>query len=482
MKHSRLLFIPALLMCISSVAQTSKIRQLEIQRKKALIEIENTNKLLIDTKKITQNLSTRIKLISNQIDSRKQVVSLLEQEAQALAVQQDITQKEIAKLEVELKGKQANYAKAIQGMIYRKQSENKLLYILSGKSLAESLRRMRFLKEYSEWRSKEADEIKVKAQLLHQKRADLEQQRKSKIVLMNQKGAEQLTLKKEEDAHKQEISEAQQKQKELQGIISDKRKQANLLNAQIEKLIAEEVARQEQEARRKAEERAQRLAAERKARELAAAKEQAEREAKENAEKVNTTPSKTKNKPNANKPKVNKPTEAKTDNETRPRISQPVEEKTARNSEPVLKELPSENVALSNSFAANKGRLPVPVSGRYSIVSGFGEHQQSQYVTTNSNGIDIQTQSGADARAAFNGEVSKIVAFPGYNNCIIIRHGNYYTFYGNIQNVFVHVGENVRTGENIGKIFTDPDTGVTKMHFQLWNGTSKQNPTTWLRR
>ncbi|OJU50244.1 MAG: hypothetical protein BGN96_10375 [Bacteroidales bacterium 45-6] len=467
MKHVRLLFIPALFLCIQAMAQTAKIKQLEIQRKKALLEIENTNKLLIDTKKITQNLSTRIKLIANQIDSRKQVVSLLEQESDALLVQQGITQKEIEALQKELKGKQENYAKAIEGMIYKKQSENKLLYILSGKSLAESMRRMRFLKEYSEWRVKQADEIKAKAEQLHQKKADLEQQHKSKILLIGQKDAEQQTLKKEEEAHKQEIAEAKQKQGELQGIISEKKKQANLLNTQIERLIAAEVARQEQEERRKAEEKARRLAAEEKSRQLAA-QERARKEAEEKA----------------SRPKTKKEKDSRTlpVQEPEPKKAEMAEERITKRNEPLLVEAPSENVALSNNFASNKGKLPVPVTGRYSIVSGFGEHQQSQHVTINSNGIDIQTQAGAEARAAFGGEVSKVVAFPGYNNCIIIRHGNYYTFYGNIQSVFVHVGQTVKTGQSLGKIFTDSDSGVTKMHFQLWNGTSKQNPTTWLRR
>ncbi len=458
MKHFRLLFIPACLFCISVMAQTSKIKQLELQKKKALQEIESTNKLLIDTKRVTQNLSTRINLISNQIESRKQIVSLLEEESGALVVQQGITQQEIGVLEKELKAKQDNYAKAIKGIIYRKQSENKLLYVLSGKSLAESMRRMRYLKEYSEWRSKEADEIKAKAMQLQNKRADLEQQHKSKVVLINQKSTEQQTLKKEEETHRQEISEAQKKQNELQSIIVQKKKEANELNAQIERLIAEEVARQEREEKRRAEERAKRAADREKSRQLARDKKEREKERNRR-----------------NKTKNSK-------HETQPETRDPEPEKVERQDEPVLRQESSENVTLSNNFAANKGRLPVPVSGRYSIVSGFGTHQQSQYVTTNSNGIDIQTQSGSDARATFNGEVTKVVPFPGYNNCIIVRHGNYYTFYGNIQNVFVRMGQHVKTGQSLGKIFTDPDTGVTKMHFQLWNGTSKQNPTSWLRR
>lgn len=437
------------MLCFSLWGQTAKIQQLEAKRKKALTDIENTNKLLINTKRVTQNLLVRINLIVNQIESRKQIITLLGQEADALAVQQAITGKEIAKLQQELAAKQKNYKKAIEGMIYRKQSENKLLYILSGKSLAESMRRMRYLKEYSEWRSKQADEIKAKAEQLRQKKADLEQQRKSKILLLSQKVNEQQNLKNEETTHQQEASEAQQKQKELQTILANKRKQADQLNAQIENLIAAEVARQKQEEERKEAERQKQLAAQ----------EQARKAVEEKKPKLK---------------KEKRKNSKSTDEEAIPAKTETIEKPVMRAS--------SANTQLSNSFAANKGRLPIPVTGRYSIVTGFGEHQQSKYVTTASNGIDIQTDNGSDARATFNGEVTKVMAFPGYNNCIIIRHGNYYTFYGNISSLYVHQGQSVKTGQSLGKIFTDPDTGVTKMQFQLWNGTTKQNPMSWLGR
>lgn len=495
MRHIYILAFSALLICSTASAQTAKIKQLELQRKKALQDIENTNKLLIDTKKVSQNLITRINLISNQIESRKQIIDLMGQEVDALAVQQTITQKEIDALELELKGKQKNYAKAIDGIIYRKQSENKILYILSGKSLAESMRRIRFLKEYSDWRGKEADAIKEKTLLLQKKKADLGQQRKSKIVLINQKDAEQQKLKDEEKTHQQEISDAKSKQQELQGIIADKKKQANQLNQQISQLIAEEVARQEREARRLAEEKARRLAAQEKARKEAEAKKAAEDKAareraeaaataaaqqqqdKQKAQQQTKKPKSIKEKPQKRQSQV-----VKEQNLPPVRESETPQESESQRSEKLLAEASSANINLSNNFASNKGRLPIPVTGRYSIVSGFGTHQHGQYVTTNSNGIDIQTQVGADARSVFNGEVSRVVAFPGFNNCIIIRHGNYYTFYGNIQNVYVRQGQAIKTGQSIGKVFTDPDTGVTKMHFQLWNGTSKQDPSPWLRR
>lgn len=455
------------MVCSSVSGQTARIRKLEKERKQALQEIENTNKLLSETKKTTKALTARISLISNQIASRKQVVDLLGKEVNALSTQQEITQQEIQTLEVLLKEKQDSYAKAIDQIIYRKQNGNRLLYILSGRSLGEVVRRLHFLKDFSDWRAKEADAIRDKSLLLQQKKADLQQQRKSKILLINEKDAESKRLQKEEENYQKEASDIQSKQKELQSILQQKTRQANELNEQISKLIAEEVARQQREAQRRAEEQARKLAAEKKARqrEEARAKQKAERE-----ERNRKLSEQRNRKQQADNKIVIKQTEA-----TEPETDE-------RQSERLLSEAKSIDNNLSRNFASNKGRLPVPVTGRYSIVSGFGMHHQGKHVTTNSNGIDIQTQAGANARAVFGGEVSRIVAFPGFNTCVIIRHGNYYTFYGNIQNVQVRQGQSVKTGQSIGRVFTDPDSGITKLHFQLWYGTNKQNPKPWLRK
>lgn len=92
---------------------------------------------------------------------------------------------------------------------------------------------------------------------------------------------------------------------------------------------------------------------------------------------------------------------------------------------------------LSDNFANNRGRLPYPVAGRHTIVSTFGEqqHQELKYVRTSNSGIDIQTSPGADARAVFNGEVTRVFVVPGYNNSVIVRHGNYLTVYSNLSQV-----------------------------------------------
>jgi murein DD-endopeptidase MepM/ murein hydrolase activator NlpD len=124
------------------------------------------------------------------------------------------------------------------------------------------------------------------------------------------------------------------------------------------------------------------------------------------------------------------------------------------------------------------------LTGNYSIVSSFGQqqHQELTYVQTNNNGIDIQTTAGVEARSIFKGVVTRVFVMPGFNNNVIIRHGDYLTVYSNLSNVYVKPGETVASRQIIGKIFTDTEKGnETILHFQLWKERTKLNPEVWIR-
>lgn len=140
---------------------------------------------------------------------------------------------------------------------------------------------------------------------------------------------------------------------------------------------------------------------------------------------------------------------------------------------------------LSGDFSKNRGLLPFPVSEGGTIVVHFGEqkYQNLKYVQNDSKGIDIKTRPGASAVAVFDGVVSKVFSLPGFNNSIIIRHGNYLSVYANLVTINVTAGQRVKTGQHLGKIFVDSDQGnLTVMHFQLWKDTQRLNPEIWLRK
>ena len=432
----------------SVFSQTGDIERLQKQRKSLQTEIENANRLYLDVKKQTTTILQRISLINKQIDTRKKIIEVQNKEIAALDIELVRLQKQISTLDKELKERQGKYANAIKMVMHKRQSENKIFFILSGKSFGEALRRMQYLKQYSRVQKTQAEEIKEKNAELMQKKKDVEVAKVERNKTLMDIRNEQSKLIAEEQNRKNEMSEAEGKQKELKKVLQDKQNQANRLNAEIERLIAEEVARIERETKRLEEERRkkrdeqQRIAEEKRRKEL--------------------------------KGKTKKEIEKQIEKE-KESIPEVVKE------EHLIAE--AEIFNLSKNFVANKGRLPMPVTGAASIVSSFGVQKHSEWnVSTNNSGIDIQAQQNSDIRSIFEGEVSRIIAFPGYNNCVILRHGEYYTFYANIINVYVKKGQMVKTGEALGKIYTDSDTGIATMHFQLWKKTTKLDPGPWLSR
>lgn len=135
---------------------------------------------------------------------------------------------------------------------------------------------------------------------------------------------------------------------------------------------------------------------------------------------------------------------------------------------------------LSNEFASNRGRLPWPVEG--AVVETFGKHKHPIYQNVDlpqNNGVTLAVKKGTQAKAVFNGTVTQIVVLPGYNQCVLVNHGEYFTLYSKLGTVAVKSGDKVKTGQVIGTV--DTIAGEDLFHFELWHGTTPQNPENWLR-
>ena len=415
-------------MCLAQgvkAQNSAAVKKLERQRKEALADIEQTNKLLQETSKSAKNSLNRLNLLSKQIQSRKQVIGLLNQELDA--IEKDILgiQADIRLLKSQLSQKQANYGKSMRGMYKRRSAQDKLLFILSAENFGQSLRRMRYLREYAGWQKRQAEEIIAKQQEIAAKQRAMEKTRTEKRALLDVRQTESKKLQTEEAAQQAEVKELNKKQSSLKAELKKKQRQAEALNRQIEKQIAEEIARAE-----------------------AAAKAVREKAAKGKKQEGNAA--------NGSK-----------------------EERVAATKGGYA--MTKAERQLSDNFGNNRGRLPYPVTGRHTVVATFGEQQHAQlkYVRTSNSGIDIQSDPGADARAVFNGVVTRVFVIPGYNNSVIVRHGNYLTVYSNLSQVYVKAGDSVATRQSIGKIYSDPEEG-TVLHFQLWKEKTKLNPLPWL--
>ena len=143
--------------------------------------------------------------------------------------------------------------------------------------------------------------------------------------------------------------------------------------------------------------------------------------------------------------------------------------------------LAPEYAKLSADFSANQGKLPWPVD-RGIISSTFGEHQHPvlKYVKTVNNGVDIKTYDNAKVRAVFAGTVISVVYNPSFQRAIIVRHGDYFTVYSNLREVYVKSGDDVSIKQVIGAVFTDDREGKSDVHFEVWKGTQKLNPALWI--
>ena len=136
--------------------------------------------------------------------------------------------------------------------------------------------------------------------------------------------------------------------------------------------------------------------------------------------------------------------------------------------------------ALGKEFSSNKGKLPWPVEGP--VVETFGVHYHPVYKQLklpDSDGISIAVSDGTPVKAVFEGVVKNVIVQPGYNKCVLVQHGDWFTFYCKLGSVSVKAGDKVKTGQVLGTV--ESIAGVTQLHFQLWSSKGPQNPLPWLR-
>ena len=419
-----------ILVSVSLCAQsTKKIRELEKQHAALQKQISDSESLLQSTKQDVKSQLDNLAVLSGQITDRKQYIETIEKDVQVIQEEISRLKTELNTLERELAEKKKKYEKSVMYMYKNKSVQEKLMFIFSADNLSQMYRRMRYVREYADYQRRQGKEVQRKQYQVSEKQKSLLASRNAKENMLKQGEAEKLKLEAQEKERKTLLSALQKKQWEIQHEIKEKRRSANRLNAEIDRLIEMEIEaarkRKEAEARRKAE---------------------AERKQKE-AQKETLAENK---KAEAPESKVEV---YKTDNEDR---------------------------RLSDVFEKNKGKLPMPITGAYAIVGHYGKYQVKglRNVRLDNKGIDIKGKEGAQARVIFDGEVSAIFQYNGLAN-VLVRHGSYISVYCNLSSVLVKKGSVLKTKDVIGQVHTDA-TGNTVLHFQLRKETAKLNPELWL--
>lgn len=442
MKRIFLLLIACCFLSTLSAQSTRKIRELEAKRKELHQQIAESETLLQSTKKDVKSQLDNLALLTGQIEERRKYINTIESDVHTLTSEIASLQKQLNKLQRDLKDKKQKYETSVQYMYRNKSVQEKLMFIFSAENLSQTYRRMRYVQEYANFQRLQGMEIERKQKQIAAKKREVEQTKNAKQNLLKQGEAEKIKLESQEKERQTLLANLQKKQKGIQSEIRKKKRSAEQLNAQIDRLIEIEI----EKARKRAEEEARRKAAAEAAAKAAAAK--------------------------------------KTENKTTGGVSKSMEKnEVTRKVAPVEKfSLNNEDRQLSGSFERNRGILPVPITGPYVIVSHYGQYAVDglRNVKLDNKGIDIKGKPGAQARAVFDGEVSAIFQYNGLNN-ILVRHGNYISVYCNLSSVSVSKGSKVNTRTVLGTIHTD-SSGNTVLHFQLRKETAKLNPELWLGR
>ena len=427
-----LLFFFLLLLPVSPLfAQSNKlIKELESKRGALQKQIVESETLLITTKKDVGSQLKGLAALTGQIEERRRYILTINNDVESIERELSSLGRQLTRLQRDLKDKKKKYESSVQYLYKNRSIEEKLMFIFSAKSLAQPYRRMRYVREYATYQRLQGEEVLKKQEQLNRKKAELQQVKAAKEGLLKEREEEKVKLEAQEKEQKLLVANLKKKQRGLQNELNKKRREANQLNARIDRLIAEEI------------EKARKRAAEEARREAAARKKAGEK----------TATASTSAKPKA----------------------QPLDTYS----------MSKADRELSGNFANNRGKLPMPITGAYIITSHYGQYSVEglRNVKLDNKGIDIQGKPGAQARAIFNGKVAAVFKLNGLFN-ILVRHGNYISVYCNLSSALVKQGDDVTTKQTLGQIFSDgADNGRTVLHFQLRKEKEKLNPEPWLNR
>ena len=479
------------------VYTNAEIKGLQSQRAVIKKKIQEQEKLLRANRADVKKRLDDLLVINSEIDERQKKIEDIQKDITHIEGNIDLLKAQLATMESQLKDRQQKYLKSLRYMARHSKIQDQLMFVFSAKNFNQMYRRLRFVREYAAFQRAQGELVKAKQEQIASKHQELEKEKGNKNNLLYKGKKEQAALQGKKDEQQQVVNTLQKQQRTIQSIIDDQRKKDQALNAQIDKLIAEEVAKARARAAEEARQRAAAEAAAKKKREeeLARKKAAAEAAARENARRIAEAREREAEAKRLAREAAKKDAMEKARAEQAALEAQAAREAAERKAEvdnrrheKEVAEAKRENETislvssvdrkLSSNFESNKGRLPIPITGSYRIVSLYGQYNVEglKNVTLDNKGINILGSPGAQARAIFNGEVSAVFAFGG-TSVVMVRHGSYISVYCNLRSVNVSRGQKVSTRQALGSLGSD-----NILQFQLRRETAKLNPEVWLGR
>lgn len=435
MQKSIVITLAFLLFVFKATAQQPEDKDaLQQQREQLKKEIIETEKALNETRKTAKVNMGQLSLINKKMDLQGNVIDNINSEIKNLNNNIFLAQKEVNKMSRILDTLKQEYSNS---MVYAYKSRSNydfLNFIFSASSFNDAIKRVAYLKSYRSYREMQAENILRTQDMLSDRIKVLSGTKIKKGIVLQEQDKELTQLEKQQEEKKVIVDKLKSQQKELQAQVNAKRKQDAKLKGMITAMIRREVENARKEAAKKEKAR------------LAELK-------KNNADTKNAT----------------------ADNNTNTKTVKP--SVSAKSTGSVLVSSEADK-ALDANFERNRGSLPWPVSGF--IIAHFGRIILPGNIEYDNPGVTIGAKIGESVKAVFEGEVT-LVSYIEDKQAVFIKHGKYFTVYSNLASANVQRGDNVKTGQVIGKAAAN-DEGQGEVDFILMKESNNVNPEQWLRR
>ena len=417
-------------------AQTRE--ELERQRQELKKEIEQTEKLLKNTKAQTRENFLQWKLINNKLNLQDRVIDNINRDLSLLDNNIYTTQKDVRRFDRLLDTLKQEYARSMVYAYKNRSNYEFLNFVFSSASFNDAIKRLAYLKSYRRYREMQGQNILRTQSLRKNKIQELNGVKQKKSATLEVQNKELATLAEQQKEKDRILSELKKQEKQLNNQISAKRKQMQ----KVDNAIAAAIKRAQKEAIAKA-------AEEEKARKAAAAKE---------AMAVS----------GGNKPDVNTKSVTSPGKTTAP-AKKPAESILLND---------ASSIALNASFEKNRGTLPWPVD-RGMVLMHYGNNKLPSGSDLVTSSITISSDIGSPVKAVFDGTVTAVQPIEDMQ-VVILQHGRYFTTYSNLTGVTVQRGQQVKTGQVLGRVAANFD-GIGAIDFYMSNETSNFDPERWLR-
>lgn len=388
------------------------------EQQKTRREIDETKKKITENERKTRDQLNRLEELSGQIMAQEATIGELRDRITEIEIRRAAMTDTIANLKSKVSVLKTEVAKTLRESRVRRHQINSIGFLFSSKSFGQATRRFNYLRQLERAMNREVGELRESADTLAAHELRLGELVSSHTNAVNELTAAKSVLDSRKAESKKVVDNLKNEQATLNKVLAEKRAYAKRLDEELDRIIAEEARRQ---------------------------REEEERRRRQQQSAKPSQPGK--------KPSVSAGQSGVADADR----------------------------ALTGSFVSNKGRLLFPVAGKYTIISRFGKSNYGDldHVEVNNSGIDISVAAGTPVRSVFDGEVSSIFFLNGYENVVIVRHGQYLTVYAGLGKISVSKGAKVKAGQTLGTVATTGGRSV--LHFEVRKERTKLNPLEWVK-